>query len=371
MLKKLSALIDKPPVSKENYNEFKKILSNPLITTEALENITIENQSLISAAVRLENYILTSLLLEKGLNPSTPNSTGETPLHFAALIGNDALVALLLKHQANIEAATSIGWTPLYYAVCQHSHKTVELLLNHGANAKNNGERKRTLLHVFAISPKPCSGPEIIDLLLAKGLDINARDEAQKTPLQYAWEYNNYDVVLMLLKRGANFANMKNSEGETLLHFACASGRIDLLNFLLKQKKTGYQPRKQQGTNPLHLAAQKNNTFMVKILLEEAGANPNMPPNHVTPLHTAIHLGNIDVVRLLIKHNANTEAEDHDGQPPLLYAIHAPLLDFSADIVNGVNNGKKLRDQRIEIVRILLEEGKIDRIKSAKIKYPL
>ena len=59
----------------------------------------------------------------------------------------------------------------------------------------------------------------VIELLLAKGADLNAKGEKAWTPLYVAIEHGQADIVELLLIKGAD-ANGKDSEGFTPLHQA-------------------------------------------------------------------------------------------------------------------------------------------------------
>jgi len=60
--------------------------------------------------------------------------------------------------------------------------------------------------------------PEMIDLLLSYGADINAKGEFGWTPLFQAVAFREADIVSHLLKRGAD-RTIKTEMGETIISF--------------------------------------------------------------------------------------------------------------------------------------------------------
>jgi ankyrin repeat protein len=58
---------------------------------------------------------------------------GNTPLHFASMMGNDSVVHKLLSKGANVNAMDNQGVTPIFLAnYCGHG-KVVNILRNAGA----------------------------------------------------------------------------------------------------------------------------------------------------------------------------------------------------------------------------------------------
>ncbi len=73
--------------------------------------------------------------------------------------------------------------------------------------------------------------PEILQLLLSKGVDVNSRTRNGTTPLHTAVLYNRYEVAEMLLNKGAE-VDAKSSSGATPLAIATTARNRDIADLL-------------------------------------------------------------------------------------------------------------------------------------------
>ena len=78
---------------------------------------------------------------------------------------------------------------------------TARLLVEHGANLDARGQQDVTPLMMAAAATHP--DPAIVRLLMAKGADVNARDKAGRTALDWAVRQGETEVVRVLREAGA------------------------------------------------------------------------------------------------------------------------------------------------------------------------
>ena len=84
--------------------------------------------------------LLNLLLQHPKIDVNIIDSSGNTPLIFAASSGNLTMVSLLINRGASIQSSTMNGTTPLH-AACQEGHyKIVQFLIDLGAqvNVRDN-----------------------------------------------------------------------------------------------------------------------------------------------------------------------------------------------------------------------------------------
>ena len=87
----------------------------------------------------------------------------------------------------------------------------------------------------------------LTELLIAKGADVNARDEGGWTPLIHASENGHFQVVDLLIQAGGE-VDSQDEEGRTPLLRASYYGHVEVITALLaagadKTIKAGYTGR--------------------------------------------------------------------------------------------------------------------------------
>ena len=146
--------------------------------------------------------------------------------------------------------------------------------------------------------------------LLAKGVEVNAKNNYGHPPLHTAAWHGHLDVVKELLAKGAE-VNAKNNYGHTPLHKAAYGGHLDVVKELLA-KGAEVDAKSKYGYTPLHKAAYGGHLDVVKELLAK-GAEVNAKNNYgYTPLHKAAYGGHLDVVKELLSKGAEVNAKDED-----------------------------------------------------------
>lgn len=166
---------------------------------------------------------LLDLMKEKGWNPELPVDTeGNTALalscrHTGYRLGKTAF-GWLLKGKADPNAANLSGQTPMMILFGGHKAnekyvpygwsagsddptEILEKLLEAGADVNKTDNRGNTLLHYVAACCRDSIAQKAIELLLDFKLpDVNAVNNEGKTAMDVAADYNNDNLVRLLLK---------------------------------------------------------------------------------------------------------------------------------------------------------------------------
>ncbi|CAB0044225.1 unnamed protein product [Trichogramma brassicae] len=157
---------------------------------------------------------VTELLLRSGADPNSPDGDGQTPLHIIGKGGlGDDLPELFFEicdekqQTVQIDARDVLGNTPLHEALTRDNKKAAELLLRIGADPKLATNDALTPLHLIC---KYTNGDDLAKTFFAisdekhQSIQVDARDEFGRTPLQLAVASLSPDVIEILLNRGAN-----------------------------------------------------------------------------------------------------------------------------------------------------------------------
>ncbi|XP_059177093.1 rabankyrin-5-like isoform X2 [Physella acuta] len=228
----------------------------------------------------------------------------ETPLHMVAkfdpkitdpviITGMANIAKLLVHHKANVNAQDSTGSTPLHNAIISRNEAVFHVLLSCG---RMNMEIKNS------------DGLTVLWLALQQQAE-SAQDSTSAV-------YGEDSFAALLIKAGASPDAVEPESGNSLLHLAAMHGYQSAGIFLTKHGASVGQPN-FKGETPLHIACEEGLTSLVRELLEH-GSNPNAQtvrtPTHSvlgyeqtqleasqqTPLHLALIKGHHSVVQVFL-----------------------------------------------------------------------
>jgi ankyrin repeat protein/serine/threonine protein kinase len=291
------------------------------------------------------------LLMGKGANVNAKDVGKHTPLLVASFKGHATVVQLLLGARGVItDVASVVGTTPLHAAVRCGWPKVVELLVEKGANVNaKDGQKKTPLLIACALGRAEvvqvllgargvnveCAGDQgvvplhvaahegwggVVELLVAKGAKVNAKDFKQRTPLLLASFRGHANVVQLLLGARGVLINAADGNGSTSLHVAAECGRSEVVGLLLS-KGANVNARTCQKRTPLFVASMKGHADVVRLLLDVRGLLLDASnENEATSLHVASESGFAEVVELLVANRVDVNARDRWKRTPLLIA---------------------------------------------------
>ncbi|MCB9229326.1 MAG: ankyrin repeat domain-containing protein [Deltaproteobacteria bacterium] len=210
--------------------------------------------------------------------------------------------------------------------------------------------------------------------LLASGI-IGA--EAGETPLITAAKNDQREAAELLVNIGAD-VNLTDSEGKTALYHAIHNKHTQMAQFLIQYARPDQQS--DFGWAPLHIAVFMDNLTIVRDLIK-ANANVNLPDkNGNTPLHLAVRfwerLRKTYIIQDLVAAKALMDRKNNWGESSLYLAImYAPadivriLVDAGADVNAKATYGvplrlmAKTRGNRV-IIRYLKQAQKAQRADS-------
>ena len=132
-------------------------------------------------------------------------------------------------------------------------------------------------------------------------VDTNGR---KLTPLQYAVEIDQADLVTLLLKSGSDPNRVLEQNDSSPLNVALKNRNVLIINALLQFNANPDRPSGYSSSGspefPLDLAVASGDIHLLRMLLN-AGASPN---NGTFPLHTAIVSSQFEMTKALLEYGA-------------------------------------------------------------------
>lgn len=315
-----------------------------------------ERRQKLFEAVIEQDLDMVKALIETKMDLNDRYEPSDTPL-FLAINGNDIEIAkALIKAGADVNMAVEGNITPLAMAVTQGQIELVELLLN-------------------------------------KGAVVNVQDQAGMTPLMRAAKARNVTMVKLLLRAGADPALKNNKEllaqdlparpeknkvlgedevvlaeevrktiefwyieGPVLLFEAVqqvdAKKVHKLLNLGVDVNQFFYEIDEDGPTPLMAVVSASDKTTErrdIVCMLLAFGADVNAKNRyHESVLHKAVHQGDREIVKKLIKDGADKNAQDNNGYTPLMQL--AEIQD----------------DRDLSMIKLLIEEGVDVRLENFK-----
>ena len=239
----------------------------------------------------------------------------------------------------------------------------VKALIHDNHNAVNiRDNRQCTPLHFAAEAG--CN--DITELLINKGVEIDAVDINKNTPLHYAIMNGRADIVTILLKYGAD-KNAQNKDLNTPLHLAGWYKQKSIIEILV-ENGAEIDLKEYRGATPLMMLIWRMDDIdLVRLLLQYgADVNAKIERSWVSPLALAAQYGYRDIVNLLIDEGAVVDEKSHHlvrfSVAQGLDRLFKILTEKNADLNVGTNNGGTIvhfasEGGSPEILNILIEKG--------------
>ena len=268
-------------------------------------------------------------LLCIGLNPNEKDSSGRTPLHYAS---SEGYLKIMEQVQgASIEARDNHGKSALHYAVENGQKDAVYLLLKLGAGMESSDGG------YSAMQLAGRWGHEyMIDAFLDKGAELETKTFWLSTALHIAAECGQQKCVKKLLDHGAQ-VDPRDKGGQTPLYLAAVCGFGETVDLILAYGATIHQGSYDQNKTMLHTVAEKDNSSMVKTLLEK-GANVNRKDAQGrTALHHAALAGSVQSIKYLLSYGALALEEDSNGHTAYDCADLLEIMGLIRSAVFGPN----------------------------------
>ena len=390
------------------FNNF--VAVNLLLDHGADVNIAgADGNSPLHGAVSNGFFDIAKRLVEKGSDVNLQNKEGRTPLFLGVKNKHEQLIKLLIENEADVNIGYKKNYTERillvrgkdkgraawhYVLVKKHLLGLFLKRVKGGrVNVADFGDILRsgwgkdppegiidqileecdfkeipgvTVLH---IASKENNEPEIIDLLVKSGANVNAQDAEGFTPLHMAAIHGNLKIVKKLVDLDAD-VNIITTDGKNAAELAHLNEELEIEEYLESKMASSQRTKEKEVDSELAdflmeaygLSATYYLTEQLTELNLRSGWGKDPPEGTgdkilkeyeeekpgVTPLHIASgRINEPEIVDLLVMYGANVNAQDAEGFTPLhMAAIHGnlkivkKLVDLDADVNIITTDGK-------------------------------
>ncbi|XP_043465993.1 putative ankyrin repeat protein RF_0381 [Leptopilina heterotoma] len=161
---------------------------------------------------------------------------------------------------------------------------------------------------------------QIVRELLDTKLKTYKRLNSPLTPLQYAAQFGNLEIIKLLFDNGFNEIELKKTNKESPLSYAVEHGNIDVIKYL---SENGEKEKlsKQEKQVLIRKCIQNDRVDIVKCLVADKEGINEEDSNSETLLHFAASLGRVEILKYLIEIGADLYVKTDYNETPLHYAI--------------------------------------------------
>jgi ankyrin repeat protein len=200
----------------------------------------------------------------------------------------------LLRRGADVDVVNKAGRSAAELASKNGQADVAKFICEYKANANTRNKLPSTALDTIEY-----------------GADDDGKDEAEVL-LGAAAKAGNIDTVRSLLERGMNI-NARNASNRTPLDGAAAKGNVDVVRLLI-ERGAEVDSRDKSGWTPLHKSSRFGHLEVSRVLLDH-GANVNARKrDYWTPMHLSAGNGCLEIVKLLLERVADIHAMNAEGQ---------------------------------------------------------
>ena len=227
------------------------------------------------------------------VNVKMKNILATTPLHESVRNSRKEIVELLIAEGVNVNARDGSGETALYQAAHRGYLKLCKLLINNGADL-NISTFKIRMEHSPLYIAIRNRHADVAELLITSGADVNKKNKFGESPMDMAIHAKLQNIVNLLIEHGAETSSLKDNEKTTE-----------------KSKKTPTSIWNGATSGNIQVVTQHLN----------AGVDVNAQnTDGETPLLEATYGGHKNIVELLISKGADVNMKDDLGFTPVLWA---------------------------------------------------
>lgn len=296
--------------------------------------------------------VVQTFLKRGGVDVNKRDESGNTPLIYVCMKSARDLAKLLLDNGADANLANQKNRMPIHFAGEAGNFQIISMLIDAGADVNCTDNDGVTPLMLSARNGKTDAA---LQLLKVPGIDISIRDNEGRMAIDYATSAGLRELVKALSETGEAHAD---TYGNTTLHHACWKEQSEVVKVLLERDPASVNKFNDEGETPLMLAVLRSNLMIAQLLLA-AGAQPDCASadDGVGPLHIAADKGDLFMGKELLAAGADINRKTSRGLTPLILAARKGRNDFTAMLIEMGAEANDVDNDQHSALYYASEEG--------------
>lgn len=294
-----------------------------------------DKSSLLYQSLSFQKYQICLLLIDGGADVNIKDEKERTLLHISASKGEGAVPVMesLIRKGVDVNEKDTDGKTPIFYAFERETglllkarrenkmdnnleyFKCTIALLKQGAKPNLWDACHKSPVYTLFERERNC--PDILQMLVDYGLDVNFVDKNDASLLHYAVLSADKSLVECVLKAKSPVdVDLQDKTGRSAVYKAAEKGTLDITELLIDHKADVNLPDKKKLT-PLYQAVNRGIAQMVNVLVEN-GAMVNEKyekKKNATPLHIAAKKGHVEISEYLLQKGALSVVDNRNKSP--------------------------------------------------------
>lgn len=303
-----------------------------------------------------------SLFLNK---TNIQTSSIQKAINRAIAHGSNEIVNMLLIYCTNVSSWDSKQQSPLYTAIINQRYDMLPLLLDTEIDIDFHSEwNSETALHLATKQ----GNIKVVRQLLEKKCNVNSLNDSNESALLIAACNGFKDIVKLLIEYGGDI-NLTDNMGRSPFFMACLYKQMSTIEIFLSKENTDINKQRDTGETPLISAVHYGDIHIVKLLLENKCDVDKHGCDGPSALHVAVIKNETDMVLWLLENNSDVDVCDGDHQSPLHLATYLGykniinlLIKYKCDVnLCDYEHRTALHiatwENRADIVKILIDSS--------------
>jgi ankyrin repeat protein len=238
--------------------------------TDSINDVDENGETLLTRNAAAGSYKVVKSYIKAGANTNYTNRKGYTALMLAVERGLFLTSTELVRAGTDLAIRSATGMTAMLIAVSNNYVDIAQHIADHGGNV--NDALPQTKITALMMAAQK-GHIETVDLLIAKGANVNAESKTKESALLFAVVNSNtvasMKIIASLVAARAHIDHA-NKQGLTALMLATSRKYIDTVQYLLNVGASVNQ-KNEFGMNAMDIAFENDDEEIMKILRGKGG----------------------------------------------------------------------------------------------------